>query len=89
MLVYWEQLGTIERLFADATMNRSQRFISWLSFQGAATESGDSRVVSNKQNEKEEPGESGLPCCSRNIGSQTVFGAVLEIGDKYFAVSAT
>ena len=45
--------------------------------------------MSKKQNEKEELGESGLPSCLRNIGLQTVFGVVLEIGDKYFGVSAT
>ena len=39
--------------------------------------------MSSKQNERGEPGESGLPSCLRNIGSQTVFGALLEIGDKY------
>src|ERR1035441_10689245 len=50
---------------------------------------GNTRTVSNKQNQKEEPGESGLPSCLRNIGSQTVFGTLLKIGDKYFAVSGT
>jgi len=43
--------------------------------------------VSNKQNEREEPGESGLPAACGIFGSQTVFGVLLEIGDKYFAVS--
>ena len=41
------------------------------------------------QNEKEEPGESGLLTCLRDSGSQTVFGLVLKIGNEHFAVSAT